>query len=60
MATKIIFILIAKTSKKNPSRKDCDDTVDKLLEAASILEKEMKLSLGEGEYQNDSTSILLR
>jgi 3-oxoacyl-ACP reductase-like protein len=60
MATKIIFILIAKTEKKNPSQVELDDTVEKLLDAASILEKEMKLTLGEGEYSHEGTSLMLR
>lgn len=60
MAKKIIFILIAKTEKQNPTKDELDSTVDQLLKAASILEKEMNLTLNEGEYFENSTSLLLR
>lgn len=60
MTTKLIFILISKIEKQNPTQKDLDDSVDRLLEAASILEKEMELTLEEGEYTPNSTSLLLR
>ena len=60
MKTKIIFILISKVENKNPTTKEVDDSVDRLLEAASILEKEMNLTLNEGEYLENSTSLLLR
>lgn len=60
MTTKLITILIVKVDKPNPTKDQLDSTVDQLLKLASILEQETNLMLEEGEYTENSTSLMLR
>jgi len=60
MTNKFITILIVKVDKQNPTKEELDSTVEQLLKAASMLEEKMNLTLEEGEYTENSTSLLLR
>jgi len=53
-------VVTIKTNKKNPSKKELDDTVDMVLEVGALLHKKLNFVEGSCKVHSDGTSLILK